>query len=83
MSTLKKDWRESPRPDRYSDKTEGRLRQTFRFTPEQNQLIREASKIENLSINNWAVRILVKQATKTVLAATPIKPAPRKRVKLG
>jgi uncharacterized protein (DUF1778 family) len=69
-----------PRPDRFSDKTEGRLRQTLRLSPEQNQLLRAAAGAEGLSINTWAIRILVKTA-KARIAST--KPAPRKRVKIG
>jgi uncharacterized protein (DUF1778 family) len=71
MSTPKKDRREVPRPDRYSDKTDGKLRQSIRFSPEENDLIRAASQIERLSINTWAVRILVKEAAKIVVASTP------------
>jgi predicted HicB family RNase H-like nuclease len=79
MSTTKKTKVGAPRPDRYSDKTEGKMRQTLRLSPEQNQLIRAAAEEEGLSINTWAIRILVKAAK----AHTTIKPKPRKRVKLG
>jgi uncharacterized protein (DUF1778 family) len=68
-----------PRPDRYSDKTDGKLRQTLRLSPEQNQLLRAAAEDEGLSINTWAVRILVR-AAKTHITT---KPKPRKRVKIG
>ena len=73
--------RERPRPDRYSDKTDGKLKQTLRLTPEQNKVIREASKLEGLSINNWAVRILVRFAERRVAIVPPLSQQPRKRVK--
>jgi ribosome-binding protein aMBF1 (putative translation factor) len=79
MTIAKKgNWRQKPRPDRYSDKTEGLIRQTLRLNPDHNELIRKAAEADGLSINNWAVRILVKTAKKQVAA---IEPAPRKRVK--
>jgi predicted HicB family RNase H-like nuclease len=78
-STFKKYAGRSPRPDRYSDKTEGKIRQTLRLSPEQNQLIRAVAEAEGLSINTWAVRLLMRAAK----AHPHTKPKPRKRVKLG
>jgi uncharacterized protein (DUF1778 family) len=66
-----------PRPDLDSDKTDGKVSQTLRLSPEQNTLIRAAAREENRSINAWAVRLLVRAAK-----AHPInKQKPRKRVK--
>ena len=70
----------TPRPDRYSDKTEGKIRQTLRLNPEQNDLLRRAAEADGLSINTWAVRILVVAAKKQIAALLP-PPTPRKRVK--
>ena len=85
MTTKKKDWRERPRPDRYSEKTEGKLKQTLRLDPEENRLIRMAAELDRLSINTWAIRVLMVAATKqiAVAAKSQPKPTPRKRVKLG
>jgi uncharacterized protein (DUF1778 family) len=71
----------TPRPDRYSDKTDGKLRQTLRLNPEQNILLRNAAEADGLSINTWAVRILVRVARRQLAALPQPSPTPRKRVK--
>jgi uncharacterized protein (DUF1778 family) len=62
------------------------MRQTLRLRPEENALIRAAAEDDSLSINSWAVRILLKAARAQLAAAsttTTTKPKPRKRVKIG
>jgi uncharacterized protein (DUF1778 family) len=81
MTTSSKIRGGAPRPDRYSDKTGGKMRQTLRLSPEQNQLLRDASEEEGLSINSWAIRILVKAARAQLTTTTKLKT--RKRVKIG
>jgi uncharacterized protein (DUF1778 family) len=51
-----------PRPDRYSKKKSGYVNQSLRLTTDENKLVREASGLEGMSINFWAVRALVTAA---------------------
>jgi uncharacterized protein (DUF1778 family) len=54
------------RPDRRSKKRSGYVNQTLRPDVSQNKLIREAAELEGMSINFWAVRILVAEAKKRI-----------------
>jgi uncharacterized protein (DUF1778 family) len=54
------------RPDRRSKKRSGYVNQTLRPDVQQNKLIREAAELEGLSINFWAVRVLVSEARKRI-----------------
>jgi hypothetical protein len=48
-----------PRPDRYSDKKQGFVSQSWRVSVEDVHLIREAAALKGLSINHWMTRHLV------------------------
>jgi len=62
MSTPKVERLSGPRPDRYSKKKSGPLKQSLRLTVDENKLIRKAAGINRQSINNWMVGVLMTAA---------------------
>jgi uncharacterized protein (DUF1778 family) len=60
--TVKKRKAGKSRPDRRSKKRSGYVNQTVRVLVEENRMIREAADLEGMSINFWAVRVLLAAA---------------------
>ena len=54
------------RPDLYSKKRSGFIKQGVRISVEQNKLLREAAELEGFSLNLWMTRVLVAAAKKRI-----------------
>lgn len=58
----------SARPDLYSKKRSGFVKQGVRLSVDQNKLLRQAAELEGFSLNLWMTRTLVAAAKKRIAA---------------
>jgi len=58
----------SARPDLYSKKRSGFVKQGVRLSVDQNKLLRQAAELEGFSLNLWMTRVLVAAAKKRIAA---------------
>jgi len=56
----------SARPDLYSKKRSGFIKQGVRISVEHNKLLRRAAELEGFSLNLWMTRTLVAAAKKRI-----------------